>query len=110
MESKLFEVRDAMTFIPVLGIRFGSNGEAERFLLATCGYGRTNADQHVHVWVCVLTSVSWTCEARDQKSNTLRLAHSHIAEHWDELQSGDVVDCRVLRGESSVPVNPQRLD
>ena len=39
METKLFEIRDAATFIPIMAVRFTPAGEAEQFLLARAGYG-----------------------------------------------------------------------
>jgi hypothetical protein len=39
METKLFEVRDRGTFIPLIGIRLIPDSEEERYMLASIGYG-----------------------------------------------------------------------
>jgi hypothetical protein len=43
-------------------------------------------------------------------SRTRGRCHDYIIEHWDELESGDVVDYEFITGISDKPKMPQRLD
>lgn len=52
MVSKIIEIRDSGTFIPALAIRLGSPNEAERYLLARSGFGRTMEDQSEYIVLC----------------------------------------------------------
>lgn len=111
MEIKLFEIRDSMTFMPMMAVRLRSRDDRERWLLRRAGY----ADEQItpplcemmepYVIFCKLDGVeaqydpyNWSSGAR-----TIRSAHAHIIEHWGELQSGAVIDVRYILGETMVP-------
>lgn len=107
MDTKLFEVRDEGTFIPVMAVRLNPRNEQERYLAARSGYGRTPEAQRKYVLVAplyggagVLTSDPYKC---DCPGRTLRTAHQHIIDHFDELESGAVIDVEVLLGLSATP-------
>lgn len=103
METKLFEIRDAGTFIPVLAIKLTSTNEQERYLLGRSGYGRTKEEHETYIAVCRISGDrgTFTTDPYEQGGGrTMQFAHSYIRNHWDELISGEVIDCEFLNGET----------
>jgi hypothetical protein len=39
----------------------------------------------------------------------MTVAHSYIAQNWDILESGDVIDAEFIRGETDTEKIPDRL-
>jgi len=105
METKLFEVRDRMTMIPVMATKLiPARSEAERFLLGWAGY-HSNAGQF-DGWIVLVHLSSAECQNDPYEwtggSRTMHEAHKYIQQHWDELQSGEVVDVEYILGETTV--------
>ena len=109
-EIKFFEVRDRMTFVPVMAICFDPNKiereSQDEYLLSCSGYNwryvlYAPLDGYNHGKINY-DSVVW------QGDYTHPIAHKYIETHWDELESGDVVDCEFIRGESKWPKTTQR--
>lgn len=103
METKLFEVRDRMTMIPVLATKlFPPRSEAERFLLGWVGY-RSLPGQY-DSWIILVHLSTTECQndpfGWEGGSRTMHEAHKYIEQHWDELQSGEVIDVEFILGES----------
>jgi len=112
MNVKLFEVRDAATFIPVFAFRarpVAHSNEPQRYLLARTGYG-PRGDSH-----CVIVGYlrggevrydpyDWTGGAR-----TMTVAHAYIEEHFDTLQDGDVIDVQFILKETTEPKASERV-
>ena len=106
METKLFEIRDVMTFIPVIATLIDSNTSDSQsgYLIRTTGYntptillgrldgGKLSYDPHQEIF-------SGSAEA-----------HEYILNHWFDLNSGDVIDLEYIRGDTKVPKQSQRLD
>lgn len=111
METKLFEVRDRMTFVPVICIKLEPSNEADRYLLAMTGYGLVAEEQVQYILYSKLQGGEFTCvpEEHNVGARTHSVAHYHINEHWDELKSGDVIDIEFLVGETTTPKTSQRL-
>lgn len=111
IEVKLFEVRDRMTFMPVLAARMRvvqvRNGitehgntpdDREAFLLRRAGYGPRNDSECVLFTKldggkCYYDPYDWT-------DRTCKAAHAYVQEHWDELESGAVIDVEFISGET----------
>lgn len=99
MEVKTLEIRDAMTFIPVICIRPTPDNEAQRYLLRRDGY-RGDEGEHCIIMIdaqchgCSYDPYEWG------GSRTKGQAHHFIAEHWHELKDGDVVDVQFILGET----------
>jgi len=114
METKLFEVRDRMTFIPVIAIKLSSSSEAERYLLAMAGYGLQSIEQEKHI----LVGKAQTGELHYAYQHhpgypgvrTMGIAHQHILKHYEEMNSGDVLDVEFILGEVEQPKISQRID
>ncbi len=108
MITKMFEVRDHATFIPVLAIRMMSFDHTERYLLRRVGYIIT----HPCVVVVKLASGeahydphSWSGSPR-----TMPTAHQYIIDNFDGLSSGAVVDVRFILGETQAPAKSERFE
>ena len=114
MIAKLFEVRDIKTFIPVLAVQLGSDDEAERYLAARSGYGRTRLDQEGYVFITRIdgNDIGGTYAPYGWPSGTrtMKVAHEFIAAHFGELEPGAVVDVEHILGETEQPKQSERLD
>lgn len=129
ISAKLFEVRDSMTFMPMLAVQMdparvvteregpgpdqyptreqADSAEAEVFLLRRAGYGYDRS-------LVLFTSLRGNdaCEydpACWHTNRTRSVAHAYIAEHWDELKSGDVIDVELILGLHDTPKISERL-
>jgi len=119
MEAKLFEIRDSATFIPILAVRLTPAGEEEAYLLARAGYG-FDADYQgpstLGPYVILCRIVGGQLEARHTpnewgpSTRTLSEAHHYIANNWDDLASGVVIDVEFILGETSEPKVSERLE
>ena len=115
--AKLFEIRDAGTFIPVLAVQLGptDDDESERWLMARAGFGRQPEDQREYVVFCAINGgepcrchidpYSW-----GQNPRTYFVAHDYIRAHFDELESGAVVDVEFIFGIRPNPKLSERLE
>jgi hypothetical protein len=94
MRVKLIEVRDRMTLIAAVAIEIqGSDG----FLARHAGYRDA----------CVLFGRAaggrFSYDPYDWNDRTMKAAHQWIAEHFDELRDGGVVDVEFILGEVETP-------
>lgn len=110
MEVKMFEVRDRGTILPVLAIRLSAANDFEEFLLSRAGYGANNNSFKGYV---ILISIDGTDmrakhNAFDWDNRTLRTAHSHIHDYYDELKSGSVIDVEYLLEETETAKKSER--
>ncbi len=112
MQVKLFEIRDRMTFIPVMAIRSSSRDEAERFLMSSAGYGLTEADHASYYFVIKLPDGEATCRIDPHgwgNSRTMYSAHIYIQTNWEQLESGDVIDIEFALGETTTKKQSERF-
>ena len=135
MNTKLFEVRDRETFVPVMATamnplateeiisfaeQFGL--ERERYLLRRAGYGggrpQGGLPGDVYVKLSQLDKGWSTYNAFDWRTGddgcprsqrTMHVAHRYIIEHWQELTSGDVIDVEYILGETTAPKKSEQL-
>lgn len=114
METKLFEVRDRMTFLPVMCIKLEPGNVADGYLLAMTGYGIRAEKQSQVILMGKLSTGDLKCTSSDHAGyptvRTLPMAHHHIQKHWEELTSGDVIDVEFILGEVAEPKVSQRLE
>lgn len=111
MEVKLFEVRDSLTFIPVLAIHVMGQTPRERWLLHRVGYGGgVSAPARTIFLTSLVGNVETLSEAHRWPNKTLREAHLYIREYWRQLPSGAVIDCEYIRGESVSPKESEFFD
>lgn len=95
MDTKLFEIRDAATFIPALAIRL--SGE-DGYLVRRAGFGDSMQVELIH-----LNSQKVAYDAYEWDNRTMNVAHLYIEQHWDELQNGQVIDVEYILGETTKP-------
>lgn len=98
---KVFELRDHGTFIPLLCIKPQCDDHPFVAKMAwRFGYRGSRAVIALHMGVpdrgCQSDPFGWN-------DRTFQTAHRHIEEHWDELRTGDLIDVRVLLGETKTP-------
>ena len=107
MESRIFEVRDAATFIPALVIRPGADDNAERSLWGRAGYGTAPDDQRMYALLAPLAGAESgriECDPYRWGTNrTLSVAHVWLQEQvrfgaWCDLTPGMVIDVEYLLG------------
>lgn len=107
MQTKLFEIRDKATFIPVICTLMVSDDDVESYLLRRSGYGPDGA--------LVLMSSLYgednpsTCEPYHWRDRTRHTAHKFIVEHWNSLPTGSVIDVEHILGEAPFPKVSERL-
>lgn len=110
MTVKLFEVRDKLTFIPAIAIKFDNATEAERYLIARAGYGGTKEHQECFVLfgkINVPDRLRW--DVYDWDDRTMHNAHNYVRDNFDTLQSGTVIDVEFIRGETDSTKVSERL-
>lgn len=104
MLTKLFEVRDAATFIPVVAIKMTAGSDQENFLMRRAGYS-IGGD-------CVLLSKLDGGPAQydeyDWGSRTMIKAHHYIRNNFDKLNSGEVIDVEHIMGITPKPKISER--
>ena len=109
MQTKLFELRDVATFIPIIATRMQSDHEQEHWLLRRVGY---HADAPYYV---LLARLDGGGHARSDKhawgdgGRTLSVAHEFIATNWDDLGTGDVIDVEHILGMTPEPKISERF-
>lgn len=98
MQTKVFEVRDRHTFIPVLATRFRG---ADHRLLHAAGFA---PGEYYVVVVSLATGQSaYDPYSWDVGGRSLRESHLHIIKNWETLKDGDVVDVEFILGETKKP-------
>lgn len=106
MQTKILEIRDRATFIPVLAFATAPTSEAQRYLLARAGF----ADRQIIVLrlsgihTAQYDPYQWQGGAR-----TMPIAHLYIRENWDTLSDGDVIDVEFISGERKTKKQSERL-
>lgn len=114
METKLFEVRDRKTFIPVICIKLNPCNYEERYLIAMSGYGLQPKKQAEYILMARLNELKFEDHPFGHSGypvvRTMGTAHAHVIKHWDELKTGDVIDVEFIMGETTEPKISQRLE
>lgn len=113
METKVFEIRDHLTFFPAIAISTSSDNEQEQYLLSRAGYaseGTTVIFFHAHdIKKIQYSPYHW-------RDRTYQNAHKYIKDNWDKLEGGEVIDVQYILGETDTPkvseavIDPTYLD
>jgi len=106
MTAKTFEILDSATFIPALAIRLDPSCEKDRYLLARAGFSTTPDKQRTYILLYHLVRdiahynhVDWGIE----HGRTMQIAHAYIDKHFDDHESGAVIDVEFILKEISEP-------
>lgn len=105
MIAKTVEIRDVATFIPALAIRLEPVTEQDRYLFGRAGYGTTAMRQAEYVLLARIAGGNGqvTCDPYDWTTRTMQHAHQWLIDHFDEIESGAVVDVEYILGKSAAP-------
>lgn len=105
MIAKTFELRDKATFVPVLAVKLEPSNEQDRYILALSGYGQRPQDQAKYIFLMGLNGglEKATCDPYDWGDRTRSTCHQYLLEHFDELESGAVIDVEFILGETTEP-------
>lgn len=112
MTAKTIEIRDRATFIPALAVSLDPSNESDKYLLARAGFGTSDMPRKSHTFLITLTGHPTTVVDPDGWVNqrTLGTAHRWIIDHFDLIESGQVVDVEYILGESDDPKVSERFD
>lgn len=111
---KMLEVRDEGTLIPVMGIEIdmdhfdfpsgalsaAKSAEiklASYALLRRAGYGKGRR----YILIADLINSTIRYDPFAWSSRTMKEAHLYIEKHWDDLESGAVIDVEYILGKTS---------
>lgn len=113
METKILEVRDRGTFIPVLCVDMNPYPElsdtrrAQEYYLRRSGYPCDGRPNIAVAKVSMDGDPAWN-DPYGWQSRTMAVAHKFIIEHWPKLRDGDVVDVQFILGETAEPKVSER--
>lgn len=113
MTTKLFEVRDKGTFLPVIATELQAINPQDAYLLARAGYGQGHGpggDGARYVLLARLAGGVVKFDPYDWGDRTMSVAHNYIVNNWDVLVSGSVVDVEFILGESTEPKRSESED
>lgn len=100
MEIKLFEVRDAATFMPVMVTKLISRNIKESYLMSHVGLNKPGLFSFLYT---VLNTGESSLDAYDWHNRTRKISHQFIEANWDQLFSGQVIDVEFILGETKEP-------
>ena len=108
MIIKCIEIRDRSTCIPALAIKMDAASAVQDRFLWRSGYPRNGSA----VVLMRLSDQRATVDPYEWPSlgpyaRTMPSVHNYIIEHFGELLDGQVVDTRVVLGETATPAKPE---
>lgn len=112
MTAKTIEIRDSATFIPALAVRLEPTNESDRYLLSRAGYGKTPERQRTYILLMGLSGGEddVKCDPYDWGNNRSRfVAHQWLEHHFDEIESGAVVDVEFILKETTEPKKSEQI-
>src|SRR6266542_5222131 len=114
MITKVLEIRDRNTFIPVLAVDMNpvfkdrhtlDISNAQRYLLRRAGYA---CDGKPIILLTRLEGGRSTYDPFDWGDLSWKVAHNYIRKHWSNLADGDVIDVEFILNESDAPKVSER--
>lgn len=110
MDNKLFEVRAEATCLVVMATRLEAVNEAEAYLLSRSGYGGMKDWENYIILQQIDGGEGYaTCDPYKHKYHEMFVAHQYIKKHFDELESGAVIDTDFIEGRTKEPKESERL-
>lgn len=107
MITKLLEIRDRATFIPVFATLMEPTNNGNAYLLRRAGFGiGTNL---VMFGRCDGGKAHYDVYEQNNGARTLMEAHKYIQDHFDELSDGDVIDVEFILGETAEKKISERI-
>lgn len=102
MASKFFEVRDEGTFIPVVAIRTSPHD----YLARRAGFSGI-VEQTIVIRLTDLKA-GYNGDHGQFTGRTMNVAIDYIHEHWDELNTDEVIDVQFIVGQTDVKKRSER--
>ena len=104
MQSKFIEIRDEMTCIAALAVRISP----ESLESVEARFARKSGWEDAGTYLITLSNprVAYNDDAWNG-CRTMTTAHRWIKENWHKIESGDVVDVRVILGEATAAAEPE---
>lgn len=99
MTMKFVEIRDKATFIPAVAFEIG---RADGYLARRAGFDSPM------IFLVTLATERCAYDPYHWTDRTHQTAHLWLSEHWDEFESGGVVDVEFILGERSTPKPSER--
>lgn len=114
MSKTIFlEIRDRMTFIPVMAVSLETNVSAgfepRDYLLKRAGYGGNYLNVHI-INLNEKIGYSDAFEWDRNSGKTMFEAHRYIRDNFDTLKDGDVIDVEFILGEKDTKKKSERFD
>ena len=104
-ETKLFEIRDGDdSLVVAMGVAIGTADATSLRELRLVEHAELGS-RTILFGLLTPDGVTMPASAEGQLPTAprLKLTHRHVVEHWDELRSGDLLDVRVIAGETDTP-------
>lgn len=105
---KLLEIRDIATTISALAIKPTDLNAKEKFILGRVGY--KSPENYVFFGELGGELTTDPYKHDGGSTRTMRVAHQHIRDNWDEIESGAVIDVEYILGESESPKESEYND
>lgn len=109
MKAKTFEILDRGTFIPALAVKLRSDGNLEdKYLLRRAGLD-SNESYQVALFLLnhgygYMDYYKWP----NLYARTVPAAHEYIEKHFDELETGSVIDVEFILGLTTEPKKSEK--
>jgi hypothetical protein len=108
MKTKILEIRDSGTFIPVVAVDMNPENEAQRYYLRRSGFPCDGAPNIAITHIRASGDPCWN-DPFGWGGRTYPVAHNYIIQHWHEMSDGDVVDVAFILGETETPKVSERI-
>lgn len=112
MRAKLFEVRDHMTNMTMLAVSphdgtQGIESQAVRQMWHREGYGSFDGSEGPRTEYVILGHAHYvnetTYDPYEHRNPRMTALHEYIIANWYDLENGQLLDIRVILGESAEP-------
>lgn len=100
----ILEIRDRMTFIPVVVNKIIPTTDQEMYLFRRAGWDFST----IPILVTNLVSGDSKINPFDWGGRTMEIAHKFISENIEDIQPGMVIDVEYILGESTEPKVSER--
>jgi len=104
MIIKLIELRDRATNISVAAVKMTPAPGRERSILWHSGF---HPGDFVFLWDLSKGKIEYDPYTWGSSSRTMQAAHKWIQDHFDEIESGGLVDVEVILGEKDKPAESE---
>ena len=104
LDTKMFEVRDSATRVPIIVCCVKGALFSERMMLRSAGWGTDTilSDKLVFMLRADGEQGYTPIVLYNLNDRTFHVALKYISEHFDELHNGDVIDVEFILGETEI--------